>query len=71
MKHLEFNDAVRIARGCLDYGGGYRHSDEHLEIFHHGIQTVINSLEAAEKTQLTDTQTAILWKLGAKPTEKV
>ncbi len=39
---------LNIARGCHDYGGGYRDSLE-SEIFHHGIQTVINALEAAMK----------------------
>ena len=37
---------LNVARGCHDYGGGYREEKE-IEIFHHGIQTVINSLEAA------------------------
>lgn len=42
--------AVEIARGCTDYGGGHRgnHScgQSHLEIYHHGMQTVENSLKA-------------------------
>ena len=61
---LGFGDAVRIARGCLDYGGGYRSAEGHLEIYHHGIQTVINALEAAEKNGLADTQCAALWRIG-------
>lgn len=42
---LTFSDALRIARGCLDepYSGA-----NHFYIGH-GIQTVINALEAAEK----------------------
>lgn len=63
---LGFGDAVRIARGCLDYGGGHRGDTGHLEIFHHGIQTVINALEAAEKKGLDDTQVAALWRMGFK-----
>jgi hypothetical protein len=43
---LTFGDAVKIARGCTDYGGGH-HSDGHMEAFQHGIQTVINALEGA------------------------
>jgi hypothetical protein len=39
---------VNIARGCHDYGGGYREPSE-SEIYHHGIQTVVNALEAALK----------------------
>ena len=66
---LQFGDAVRIARGCLDYGGGYRGDTGKMEIFHHGIQTVINSLEAAQKRGLQDTQVAALHAMG-KPNEK-
>ena len=60
---LGFADAVRIARGCHDYNGGYRDDPEH-GVFHHGIQTVINSLEAAEKNGLKDTQVAALHRMG-------
>jgi hypothetical protein len=45
---LDFGDALRIARGCLFFGGGH-HADGHGAAYHHGIQTVINGLEAAEK----------------------
>jgi hypothetical protein len=69
---LGFGDALRIARGCLDYGGGHRSDEGHLEIYHHGIQTVINALEAAEKNGLADTQCAALWRMGReKPNRKV
>lgn len=68
---LGFGDALRIARGCLDYGGGHRSDEGHLEIFHHGIQTVINALEAAEKNGLADTQCAALWRMGReKPNDQ-
>lgn len=66
---LSFEDSVKIARGCHDYGGGY-HSPTEAEIFHHGIQTVINSLEAAQARGLADTQVAVLHRTGssvAKP----
>lgn len=61
--NLTFTDAIRIARGCLDYGGGH-HNDGQLEAFHHGIQTVINSLEAAAKNGLSDFQVLSLWRIG-------
>ena len=35
---------LSIAKGCHDYGGGYRDQGE-SEIYHHGIQTVINCIE--------------------------
>jgi hypothetical protein len=60
---LAFADALRIARGCHDYNGGH-HSDGHYEAYHHGIQTVINVLEAAEKSGLKDTQVLMVWRLG-------
>ena len=62
---LTFEDALRIARGCTDYGGGYRSNAEQFEIYQHGIQTVINALTAASKTGLEDTQTAALHAMGA------
>lgn len=62
---LTFDDALRIARGCTDYGGGYRHSAEHLAIYHHGIQTVINALMSASKSGIEDPQIAALHAMGA------
>jgi hypothetical protein len=63
---LSFQDAAQIARGCLDYGGGYRNNTSQLEAFHHGIQTVINALEAASKAGLSDTQVAALHSMGGE-----
>ena len=62
---LTFNDALRIARGCTDYCGGYVYNHEHFEIFQHGIQTVINALTAASEKGLSDTQTYALHVMGA------
>ena len=62
---LTFEDALRIARGCTDYGGGYGSNAEHFEIYQHGIQTVINALTAASKTGLDDLQTMVLHSIGA------
>ncbi len=62
---LRFEDALRIARGCTDYGGGYRGNAEQYEIYQHGIQTVINALTAASKNGLKDSQTAALHAMGA------
>lgn len=63
--NLKFEDALRIAQGCTDYGGGYRGNSEHYEIYQHGIQTVINALVAASKTGLEDTQVATLYTIGS------
>ena len=62
---LTFEDALRIARGCTDYGGGHRSNPEHYEIYQHGIQTVISALTAASKTGLEDMQTRALHAMGA------
>ena len=70
MKNLTFEDALRIARGCTDYGGGHRSNPEHYEIYQHGIQTVINSLTAASNRGLEDTQVAALHVMGANQTAK-
>lgn len=68
---LAFADAVRIARGCKDYGGGYRSNAEHFEIYQHGIGTVINALEDAEKRGLASSQTRALHAIGTPTAPKV
>ncbi len=60
---LCFDDAIKMAKGSLDYMGGYQNEDE-LEIYHHGIQTVINVLEAAKKRGLDDLQVATIHHIG-------
>jgi len=37
-KREAIDRCIAIAKGCEDYGGGYREQD--LEIYHHGMQTV-------------------------------
>lgn len=54
-----YDDAVRIARGCHDYGGGYGPGVQY-EAFQHGIGTVVASLESADKHQV-----AALHAMGA------
>lgn len=60
MNNLTFQDAIRIARGCTDYKGGYE--NENYEIFQMGIKTVINALTAAGRG--IDSQTAALHQIG-------
>lgn len=64
MQKLTFEDALRIARGCTDYGGGYRDAEQYA-IYQHGIQTVINALTAASNSGLEDMQVAALHVMGA------
>lgn len=54
---------LNVARGCFDYGGGYRSDAGKLEIFHHGIQTVVNALEGAMRDP-SDTQARALERIG-------
>lgn len=54
---------LNVAKGCHDYGGGYREPKE-AEIFHHGIDTVIAALTAALKNDPNDLQVAILERVG-------
>lgn len=61
---LTFEDAIRIARGCVDYGGGYL-NDQERSIFHHGIQTVANALDAALLSGGMDSQASVLNGIGA------
>ncbi len=55
---------LNVARGCHGYNGGYTGASGLSEPFHHGIQTVINALEAASKGRLF--QTDVLERIGAK-----
>ena len=68
MNELNFSDAQKIARGCFDYLGGYtgKGDEAALEAFRHGIQTVINSLDAAASRGLKDYQVRVLHCLGAQ-----
>jgi len=60
----KIKECLNISNGCKDYGGGYRGNEEHFEIFQHGIQTVINSLNAYSKRGLNDTQVLALNRIG-------
>jgi hypothetical protein len=55
---------LNVAHGCHDYGGGYRGTPAE-EVYHHGIQTVINALEAAMKNDPKDFQINVLERIGA------
>jgi hypothetical protein len=60
---LSYLEAERIARGCLDYGGGH---GTDIEAFHHGIHTVINALAAGRERGLADPQVAMLHGIGGE-----
>lgn len=57
---------LNIAKGCHDYQGGYRNKEDN-EIFHHGIQTVVNCLTRLSKDQdLSDTQLNTIHSIGSQ-----
>lgn len=62
---MNLRDAVKIAKGCHDYGGGYQ-NDHDSKIYHHGIQTVINALEHAEAHGLNEFQIRTLHGIGSR-----
>lgn len=64
---LTFDDAVRIARGCTDYGGGYRGLPELFEAYQAGISTVVTALTAARNEGMADSQVRALHSMGAQP----
>jgi transposase len=61
--NLKFDDAVKIARGCSDYGGGYRGTD-HYDAYQDGISTVVRVLEAAKEKGLSTSQLRALHCIG-------
>lgn len=67
---LTFEDALRVALACKDYGGGYR-SGEHYEVFQSGIETVIRVLGFAKTSGIKPSQIATLYVVsgGETPTE--
>lgn len=72
MKKLDketYETCLNIANGCHDYNGGH-HGDKMNSAFHHGIQTVINCLEALEKRGLDDLQLNVVYEIGKKVNKK-
>ena len=56
---------ISIAKGCLDYNGGYTREIEQLRAFHHGMHTVISCLtKLRENGCLNDTQLSTVYKIG-------
>ena len=61
IENLVYDDAVALAKGCHDYGGGYRDGAA-SEAFHHGIDTVLNVLKSARKDWTI--QTNVVFNIG-------
>lgn len=58
-----FDELINVAKGCTDYLGGY-HDQKELEIYHHGIATVVRALEAYRNVGLDSAQVASLHSVG-------
>lgn len=58
----DIDEIIFIIKGCFDYQGGY-HDDKELEIYHHGINTVLNTMKAL-KNNKNSTQLKKLRMLG-------
>lgn len=65
---MKYNDAIKIAKGCFDYSGGFTGIDR--DIFHQGISTVVNALEGAKKTNMGDLQSKTLHAIGERSCRK-
>jgi len=59
---------LTLAQGCHDYNGGYHGTEG--EIFHHGVQTVINVLESFAQKELNDTQLSAVFAVGSEMKRK-
>lgn len=66
LKTIDPKRMLFVAKGCHDYGGGYR-DPKQAEIYHHGIQTVVNALTAFLADQ-NDTQVNALERIGTQET---
>ena len=67
--YVRADDVLAIIKGCWDYSGGHRSNAEHLEIYRHGMQTVLNSMNAALKSNPSDTQSNATLIMGRKANE--
>lgn len=57
--------AIKVATGCVDYGGGYRSNPELLDAYHHGMATVGRVLEKfVEASEADDFQAQVIARSG-------
>lgn len=62
---LLFADAITLAKGCSDYGGGHMTAATR-NAFQHGIQTVVNVLEGVAAKGGLDSQSSAVMRVGAE-----
>ncbi len=60
--NINIDEIITIINGCFDYGGGY-HDQKELNIYHHGIHTVLNVITAL-KNNKNSTQLNALRMMG-------
>lgn len=59
---LSFDDAIILAKGSRDYGGGFH--DEEYEAYQAGIDTVVSVLEKAKEDGINDFQMEAVYGIG-------
>ena len=62
IRQSTLQEAVDIAVGCQDYGGGYRGNPELLAAYHHGMQTVATVLR--DRMQQDSYQAEVVHQIG-------
>ena len=55
-EYVKAADVLAIIKGCWDVSGGYRSNSEHLDIYRHGMQTVLNAMSRALKPNPIEVQ---------------
>ena len=65
-EYVRADDVLAIVKGCWDYSGGHRSNAEHLEIYRHGMQTVLNAMTGALRADPNDTQSNAVLAMGQR-----
>lgn len=63
-EYVKVDDVLAVIKGCLDYGGGYRSNEKELGIYRHGMQTVLNAMRGALKSDPSDHQSNAVLAMG-------
>lgn len=62
--YVRVEDVRAIIAGCWDYSGGHGGNAEALAIYRHGMQTIKNAMDAAMKSDPSDTQSNATLAIG-------
>ena len=67
-EYVKVDDVLAVIKGCWDYGGGYR-GEPGMEAYRHGMQTVLNAMNGALKSEPSDHQSNAVLAMGRKANE--